>query len=888
MGGRYQIRCDLVMVILVCITAFAINNPSGAEPAWSDEVTVIMPPDSLSPAAPTGLTAESGTLTLVVNLDWNDNTEDDIDYYSVYRSITSGSSYSLIGTTDASSYEDLNVSLGVQYYYRVTATDLSGNPESAPSNEAQTTVVCYEMYTIDDSDPEVTYNGSWNVQNGWPGRFNETLHESETAGAEMIYTFHGNGIELHAEDASPWGGCADIYIDDVFQEQICFIGEHPPYGIVKFAITGLSTGWHTLKMVVVGDGWCYVDYLSVMVMCVSECPDKVPAAPSDLVVTVGDPCIFLLDWVDNSDNNCDDASGFTVERKTEGGDYEVVGDVLTGTTFEDTVDYVTTYTYRVTAYNALGSSSPSNELMVTSSEPPTPEPPANLQAVTDTGQITLSWDQPMPSCPAPEVLYYIIHRSTTQGGPYVPMAVVFGGMNVTDYNVYDGTTYYYRITATDTWPSTSVLSDQIEATSGDQPPAPVTGLTAVSGNGYIYVDWDDHPESDVNRYSLSRVMCVPGGTCTYPLALGEISVSEYTDSQDMMVGNTYYYTVVALDDADHASPGVETSVIYDPSPPDLQAPTNLAWTYHNPCYTPTAEINLTWTDNSTGEQGYLVERRSLSGSFEAIASLGPDTDSYADPNPTEDDTGNYTYRIGVHDEPLDTVLYSDSVSVPPYVLPPGLVVSLTATVVAPTEVELVWDDNMGVGQWYRIERALEWGPFVEIATIDTGETTYTDTGLQPASNYSYYVYAGSDECGDIVRSNHASATTNPIIPVDEWVDDADSAIIYGGTWSAQSGWSDRYEQTLHESSDAAAMAELTFTGFKIELIADKQQWGGTIDVYIDDVLMLEDVSFYDSVGQLYQQVIFTIDGLTSTEHTVRIEKSGGDWIYLDAFVYSHY
>ena len=43
--------------------------------------------------------AQCKVLTSIVPLSWNANTELDIDFYKVYRSLTSGSGDSLIGTT---------------------------------------------------------------------------------------------------------------------------------------------------------------------------------------------------------------------------------------------------------------------------------------------------------------------------------------------------------------------------------------------------------------------------------------------------------------------------------------------------------------------------------------------------------------------------------------------------------------------------------------------------------------------------------------------------------------------------------------------------------------------------------------------------------------------
>lgn len=107
------------------------------ESDYSNEDSATTPGDTTPPAAPTNLSASAGDST--VSLDWDDNTEGDLDSYNVYRSTTQGSGYTSIATGVANSdYIDNTVTNGTTYYYVVTAVDTSSN-ESAYSNEASTT-----------------------------------------------------------------------------------------------------------------------------------------------------------------------------------------------------------------------------------------------------------------------------------------------------------------------------------------------------------------------------------------------------------------------------------------------------------------------------------------------------------------------------------------------------------------------------------------------------------------------------------------------------------------------------------------------------------------------------------------------------------------------------
>ncbi|MCG8408391.1 MAG: hypothetical protein MI923_24585 [Phycisphaerales bacterium] len=109
------------------------NNESG----FSNEVSATpQAPDTTPPAAPTNLTAVGGDGQ--VSLDWDDNTESDLQEYAIFRSTTSGGPYVEIDRDDPSQFVDPFVTNGVTYFYVVTALDTTGN-ESAFSNEVSAT-----------------------------------------------------------------------------------------------------------------------------------------------------------------------------------------------------------------------------------------------------------------------------------------------------------------------------------------------------------------------------------------------------------------------------------------------------------------------------------------------------------------------------------------------------------------------------------------------------------------------------------------------------------------------------------------------------------------------------------------------------------------------------
>jgi parallel beta-helix repeat protein len=112
-------------------------NVSDSLGNWDIDKVWINVTDSTPPAAPTGLLVHVDEENQSLILQWIPNQEDDIQTYKLYRSGTSGSGYEFIGEVDDSkrAFEDIDIEVGSDYYYVVTAVDTWDNT-SPFSNEA--------------------------------------------------------------------------------------------------------------------------------------------------------------------------------------------------------------------------------------------------------------------------------------------------------------------------------------------------------------------------------------------------------------------------------------------------------------------------------------------------------------------------------------------------------------------------------------------------------------------------------------------------------------------------------------------------------------------------------------------------------------------------------
>ena len=193
--------------------------------------------------------------------------------------------------------------------------------------------------------------------------------------------------------------------------------------------------------------------------------DQAPVAINNLAVSSANSAIKLT-WTATAN-----ATSYSVKRSlTSGGPYTAIQTNITGNSFIDPAPaYEVNNYYVVTALIGENESAVSNEVF--GSVPPAV--PSNLVAVSNNGQVSLTWDV------ADGASTYKIKRAMTSGGPYTEIASVSSNA-YTDNNVTNGTAYYYVITSKGTTLESTISSEvfgnpgTISSTWGSEP----------AGNGF--------------------------------------------------------------------------------------------------------------------------------------------------------------------------------------------------------------------------------------------------------------------------------------------------------------------------------------------------------------------------------------------------------------------
>ncbi len=474
-----------------------------------------------------------------------------------------------------------------------------------------------------------------------------------------------------------------------------------------------------------------------------------PAAPSNLVATPLNGSLQInLSWTDNANNE----TGFIVEQRSPDGTTnwtQVATPAANATSFPDTTGLVagTTYFYRVRATGTIGNSANSN--IASATTPSKPAAPTNLVTTPAAGsvQINLTWTDN-----ANNETGFIVERSPNGNDTWTQVGAP--AANATSFSdstgLVAGTTYYYRVRATNAL-GDSANASVASATTASTPAAPSTLVaTPAAGSLQINLTWVDNSNNETG-FIIERS---PNGTDTWTqVGMPAANATSFSDSSGLSEGTAYFYRVRATDAlGDSANSNVATAT----TAAKPAAPSNLLAT----AATGTLEIDLTWTDNSNNETGFIVER-SLDGStnWTQVGTPALNATSFSDTNGLVAGT-TYFYRVRATDALGDSA--NSNVASATAISAPAAPSDLVAVGDSSTQIDLSWTDNSNNETGFIIERSPNGTDTWTLAgTPAANATTFTDT-VTPGAPYFYRVRAtnnGTDSANSAVAHSWPLAGT---------------------------------------------------------------------------------------------------------------------------------
>ena len=324
-------------------------------------------------------------------------------------------------------------------------------------------------------------------------------------------------------------------------------------------------------------------------------PPPVPGLPVGVQATPGDGSV-TLNW--GSPGQVDGAviSGYDVLESTTptGGWSLVTASPVTGSPFTVTgLEDGTTYYFEVEAVDPGGTGGPSNQVDATPEASTHPGPPGVLTAISEGGQVSLSWLTPDSDGGAPIAGYEVFEGTSPGGEGTAPVdAVPVVGTNYTVTGLTDGSTYYFTVVAEN---AVGLGSASNEASAMPvSPPGRPAGLQCVAGSHQVVVTWTPTLStggSPITGYEVFEGTS-SGGESPTPVKAPPVNVTSETVT-GLTNGTTYYFSVTDENAAGTSSPSSECTV--RPLPPRPPPPTARATGW----WPPTAASSPSATPPST-------------------------------------------------------------------------------------------------------------------------------------------------------------------------------------------------------------------------------------------------------------------------------------------------
>ena len=333
------------------------------------------------------------------------------------------------------------------------------------------------------------------------------------------------------------------------------------------------------------------------------------------------------------------------------------------------------------------------------------------------------------------------------------------GANATshlDAGLLAGRSYSYRVRATNP-AGDSPASNEVTvslSSSGGAPAAPSNlGATAVSSS-QINLSWTDNSANETG-FKIERKKST-ALSYTQITTVGA-NVTSY-QSTGLSASTAYTYRVRATNASGNSSySNTATATTTSGSGSVPAAPTALAAVAAS-----SSQINLSWTDNASDETGFKIERKTGSGSYAQIGTVGANVTAYQSTGLSASTA--YTYRVRATNASGDSG-YSNEASATTQAgsgSAPAAPSSLTATSASSSQINLSWTDNASDETGFKIERKTGSGSYAQIATVGANVTSYQSAGLSASTTYTYRVRA-TNASGDSAYSNEASAMTKFVL-----------------------------------------------------------------------------------------------------------------------------
>jgi len=571
------------------------------------------------PQAPTLLTATAISSSEII-LSWTDNSNNETAF-KIERGLGSNpTTWIAIAESGQNviSFRDIDLTADTTYSYRVCAVNTAGTSGYSNISSATTFSSTYTWRLT--ATPTVIKPGQI-ITVEWTAPVNET--------------FSDDAIVFYKVNAS--------FFDYIFWQRT---GGNPngtisfmaPEEVGEYEFRYLTNNTDTVIII-----------SNVVTVTNEETPTlTIPQAPTSLVANKDSATQINLTWVDNSTNE----EGFKIERSLNPtAEFSQIATVANGlTSFTNTeLSPGTTYYYRVLAYNSAGDSSYSNTASATtSSSGLTVTLTASPTSIKPNDPISVSWN--------------ISSGQTTPKDWIGIFSAGTGNMQYLGYQYTNGQSsgtrqftapaqlgnYEFRYLLNDGYESAG-QAISITVTSQPQitiPTGPSSLNTTPISTTQINLTWADNSTNETG-FKIERSPNASSGFAQ--IATVGANATSYS-SNGLSANTTYYYRVRAYNSAgdssysNTANATTQSPVVTVPNPPSFLTGVSPS----------SNQVNLTWTDNSSDETGFKIERgvSSNPSAWSQIMTVASNVIDYSDTGLMANTT--YSYRIRAYNATGDS------------------------------------------------------------------------------------------------------------------------------------------------------------------------------------------------------------------------------------------
>lgn len=559
-----------------------------------------------APAAPTGLSA-TAVSSSQVNLAWTGSSG--ANSYNVKRATTSGGPYSAIaqGIT-ATSYSDTLGNAGTTYYYVVSA--MNGSGESANSAQASATTAA----GVPAAPTDVTaHSGSYQVSLTWiasqsPGADSYNIKRATTSGGP--YTTIATGV------SAPTSG---TYVD-----------HNTVVGTYYYVISGVNAYGESVNSAEVSgtirnlvDYWKFDDGSGTTALDSAGANNGTLGTGSSWVTGVSNGAVHL-------DGTAGAAVTMPAGIVSQLTDFSIAAwvNLSASNAWQRIFDFGSgTGTYMFLTPEA-GGGGPLRFAITTGGG-------GGEQQISGPAPLTTGvWHHVAVTLSNTIGVLYLdgVAVATNSNITLEPMNLGSTTQNTIGQSQYadphlTGTVDEFRIYGR----ALSAAEVAAFASGGPALPAAPTGLSATGGNAVVNLGWTQSTSPGITQNNVYRSTSGSGGP--YSLLTSLAATTAYADTA-VVNGSTYYYSVSAVN-----ANGESALSPYAGATPNTvpNAPSNLTATAGR------KKITLGWTDNSSNETGFSIERSTDNVTFGQIATVAANSTVYTNSSLTTGAT--YYYRV---------------------------------------------------------------------------------------------------------------------------------------------------------------------------------------------------------------------------------------------------